>query len=124
MTEKSETMPLNALIEFAVKALEDLKCVDLVNIDVSSKTSVADNMIVCTGTSRRHVVSLAENLVLEAKTAGLAPRGAEGLGGGEWALVDLGDVIVHVMQQSTRDLYELEKLWSMAPPSATEAKGD
>jgi len=123
MTEKVSPMEPQALIELVVSALEDLKCVDLVNIDVRDKTSVADNMIVCTGTSRRHVVSLAENVVMEAKEAGQAPRGAEGLESGEWALVDLGDVIVHVMQQSTRDLYELEKLWSMAPSSA-QANGE
>lgn len=123
MTDQIKAMEPQALIDLVVNALEDLKCVDLVNIDVRDKTSVADNMIVCTGTSRRHVVSLAENVVQEAKEAGQAPRGAEGLDSGEWALVDLGDVIVHVMQQSTRDLYELEKLWSMAPSSA-QASGE
>ncbi|MGB0865471.1 MAG: ribosome silencing factor [Granulosicoccaceae bacterium] len=123
MTAKITPMQPEALIALVVDALEELKCVDLVNIDVRDKTSVADNMIVCTGTSRRHVVSLAENVVVKAKEAGQAPKGAEGLDSGEWALVDLGDVIVHVMQQATRDLYELEKLWSMAPPSA-QANGE
>lgn len=118
MTEQQPPLSAEDLIALAVDALEELKCVDLVNIDVRDKTSVADNMIVCTGTSRRHVVSLAENVVLKAKEAGQPPRGAEGLDGGEWALVDMGDLIVHVMQQSTRDLYELEKLWQMAPSSA------
>ena len=123
MTEQTAHMEPAALIALIEASLEDLKCVDMVNIDVRDKTSVADNMIVCTGTSRRHVVSLAENLVTDAKAAGLAPKGAEGLDGGEWALVDLGDVIVHIMQQTTRDLYELEKLWSMAP-SMVQATGE
>lgn len=116
MTEQNHPMQPDALIALAIDALEELKAVDLVNIDVRDKTSVADNMIVCTGTSRRHVVSLAEHVVMKAKEAGQAPKGAEGLDSGEWALVDLGDVIVHVMQHATRELYELEKLWSMAPP--------
>lgn len=120
MTQQFAQMEHAALITLIETALEDLKCVDMVNIDVRDKTSVADNMIVCTGTSRRHVVSLAENLVTDAKAAGLCSKGAEGLDGGEWALVDLGDVIVHVMQQSTRDLYELEKLWSMTPSMMQE----
>ncbi len=123
MTEKNTPMAPEALISLVETALDDLKCIDMVNIDVRDKTNIADNMIVCTGTSRRHVVSLAEHVVLQAKAAGLNPRGAEGLDGGEWVLVDLGDVIVHVMQRTTRDLYELEKLWSMAPPSA-QASGE
>ncbi len=122
MTEKETPLRPEQLIQLVETALEDLKAVELVNIDVSEKSSFADNMLVCTGTSRRHVVSLADHVMLEAKKAGHPARG-EGLESGEWALVDLGDVIVHVMQKSTRDLYELEKLWSMAPPSA-EASGE
>jgi ribosome-associated protein len=97
--------------DLAVNALEDLKAVNLVVLDVRGKSSVADYMIIASGTSDRHVKSLANNVVVEAKKAGVNPLGIEGEKVGEWVLVDLADVIVHVMLQQTRDFYQLEKLW-------------
>jgi len=122
MTNTNNPMDHDALLALVTTSLEDMKAVDLVNVDVRDKTSVADNMIVCTGTSRRHVVSIAEHVSQQAKQAGLSVSGIEGVEGGEWALVDLGDVLVHVMQAATRDLYELEKLWSMAPVSGASGE--
>ncbi|MEH6472902.1 MAG: ribosome silencing factor, partial [Halopseudomonas sp.] len=78
---------------------------------VRGKSSVTDYMIIASGSSNRHVKSSAESVVIEAKKAGIQPLGIEGLDSGEWALVDLGDVVVHVMQTQTRDLYDLESLW-------------
>lgn len=97
--------------DLVVNALDDLKAVNLVVVDVRGKTSIADFMVIASGTSDRHVKSLANNVVVEAKKAGVDPLGIEGDKVGEWVLVDMGDVIVHVMLQQTRDFYQLEKLW-------------
>ena len=99
----------------AVTALEDMKGVDLKVIDIAEKSSIADAMVIVTGTSQRHVRSLAESVRLAAKDANHPPLGVEGGDSSEWVLVDLGDVIVHVMTEETREFYALEKLWSVGP---------
>ena len=104
-----------SLPDIAMGALEDLKGQDLVNLNVKELTDVMDVLIIATGTSNRHVKSLAENVVEEAKAQGIRPIGVEGKDAGEWVLVDFGGVVVHVMLQATRDFYELEKLWSTEP---------
>jgi len=104
----------------AVNALEDMKGVDLVVIDIIGKSSIADAMIVVTGTSGRHVKSLAESVRLSAKDANHPPLGVEGADASDWVLVDLGDVIVHVMTEEKREFYSLEKLWSVGPTSEEE----
>ncbi|MDH5611208.1 MAG: ribosome silencing factor [Gammaproteobacteria bacterium] len=101
---------LRALVR---KALEDLKAEDIVEMDVRGKTSVADAIFVASGNSGRHVRSIAENVVMEAKHAGKQPLGVEGEEDAEWVLVDLGDVIVHVMQKPSREFYDLEGLWKV-----------
>ncbi|ELI6453066.1 ribosome silencing factor, partial [Yersinia ruckeri] len=100
------------LQEFVIDKLDDLKGQDILSIDVKGKSSITDCMIICTGTSTRHVMALADNLVQESRKAGMIPLGIEGQGVSDWIVVDLGDVIVHVMQEESRRLYELEKLWS------------
>jgi iojap-related protein len=100
-------------IALAREALEDLKGVDLRMLDVRGLTQITDWMLVCTGTSNRHVKALAESVIEKSKAAGLRPNGVEGLEVGEWVLVDLGDVLVHVMQAQTRAFYQLEKLWDL-----------
>ncbi|WP_370981109.1 ribosome silencing factor [Agaribacterium sp. ZY112] len=105
---------LQAIVE---DALDDLKAQDVSVLDVRELSDVMDTLVIATGTSNRHVKSLAGNVVEDCKKGGFQPLGVEGLDAGEWALVDLGDTVVHVMQQSARDLYELEKLWSMEPSS-------
>ena len=99
------------LKNLAIEALDDMKAVDIVVLDVSKKSSIADYMIVASGTSDRHVKAVANNVVEDAKKAGHVPLGVEGSNEGEWVLVDLGDVIVHVMMPAVRDFYQLEKLW-------------
>jgi ribosome-associated protein len=104
-------MNADELTQLVVDALDDLKAVDLRVIDVRGKTSITDVMVVATGTSSRHVKSLANNVIVKAKEQGVVLLGAEGEDAGDWALIDLGDVVVHVMQAETRDFYQLEKLW-------------
>ncbi len=114
-------MKTEELTTLVVDALEDLKAVDLHVIDVRDKTSITDVMVIATGTSSRHVRSLAENVALTAKRQGVPALGEEGIDAGEWALIDLGDVVVHVMQPEVRDFYQLEKLWETDEQSADEA---
>ncbi len=106
-------MQTEALKQVALKALDGLKGVDIDAFDVRELTSVTDYMIVASGTSDRHVKSLAGAVVQACKQAGVAPLGVEGEREGEWVLVDLGDVVVHVMQPRIREFYALEKLWSV-----------
>ena len=100
------------LKDFVVDKADDLKAVDIKTLDVRGKSSVCEFLVISSGTSRTHVNAIAENVVTEAKQTGMQPLGIEGKAGGEWVLVDLGDVVLHVMQEQTRDFYQLEKLWS------------
>ena len=117
-------MQTEALVQLAVAALEDLKGQDITTIDVQGKTSVTDYMIIASGSSSRHVKSLAENVLEKAKEQGVRPLGSEGLDGGEWALLDLGDVVVHVMQVPTRQFYDLERLLQGAEQSRAQHAHD
>lgn len=118
MTDDMQPPPILAT---AIAALEEIKAQQLVTLDVSDRTSVTDFMVIASATSERHVRSLTGNVVRCAKQAGVAPLGVEGERGGEWALVDLGDVIVHVMLPRVREFYQLEKLWSVELDDRAEA---
>ncbi len=102
------TEELTALV---VNALENVKARDIVVLDVREKTSVTDFMIIASGTSTRHLKSLADNVLVEARKHGVRPRGSEGRHASDWILVDLGDVVVHVMMPSSRQMYDLERFW-------------
>ena len=106
-------MQADELKQLVITAIEDLKGEDIRELDVKGKTSVTDIMIIASGTSSRHVKSIANNVAAEAKHAGVMPLGVEGEDQGEWVLVDLGDVVVHVMQPHIREFYDLEKLWDI-----------
>jgi len=108
---QGENLQGKALQDFVIDKIDDLKGQDIIAIDVKGKSSITDCMIICTGTSTRHVVSIADHVVQESRAAGLLPLGVEGEATADWVVVDLGDVIVHVMQDESRRLYELEKLW-------------
>ena len=105
-------MEAESLTDLIVEALDDLKAVNIVTVDVRDLTDVMDNMVIASGTSNRHVKALASNVSVEAKKQGVRPIGIEGDDAGEWVLVDFGDVVVHVMLPATRDFYDLERLWA------------
>ncbi len=100
-----------ALEKTVLAALADMKAVNVKTLDVRGLTDVADTMIIASGTSDRHVRSIAEHVVQQAKLAGRRPFGVEGARDGEWVLVDLQDVLVHVMLPRVREFYGLEPLW-------------
>ena len=106
------------LLEHVQHALDTLKGQDIVCMDVRQTSNVTDYLLVVSGTSTRHVQAVAEEVILRAKHIGNPPIGVEGEHAGEWILVDLGDVIVHVMLPRVRELYALERLWSVAETSA------
>jgi ribosome-associated protein len=111
-------MQLEQLKQLVIETLADMKARDVEVMDVRGKTAVTDFMIVASGTSDRHVKAIAETLAFRAKEAGEAPLGTEGVKEGEWALVDLNGIVVHVMLPKVRDYYGLERLWSAPAPVA------
>ncbi|WP_256661860.1 ribosome silencing factor [Pseudomonas sp. Hp2] len=107
-------------------AVEELKAKDVVEIDVRGKSSVADYLVIASGTSTRHVKAIADEVVKFAKKLDVMPLGVEGEREAEWVLVDLGDVIVHVMLPRVREFYALERLWTVGdqPPSDEDGADD
>ncbi|MEN1940290.1 ribosome silencing factor [Luteimonas sp. MJ246] len=113
------------LLSTVLEAVAELKAVDVTEIDVRGKTSVCDFMVVASGTSTRHVKSIADEVVKFAKRLDCQPLGVEGEREAEWVLVDLGDVVVHVMLPRVREFYALERLWTVGdqPPDAADDAG-
>jgi ribosome-associated protein len=107
----AEALSVDQLQELVLSSLEDFKAVDVQVIDVRDRNPLADYFVIASGNSTRHVKSMAENLILRAKQAGCPPIGVEGQNQAEWVLVDLNDIIVHLMLPRTRAFYNLEKLW-------------
>ncbi|PVY78860.1 ribosome-associated protein [Tamilnaduibacter salinus] len=108
-------MNADTLKNTVLNALDDLKARDVTVMDVSDRTSVTDYMVLASGTSNRHVRSLVDEVTRQAKAAGARTGGVEGGEVSDWLLVDLGDVVVHVMTPTTREFYDLERLWRDAP---------
>ncbi len=106
-------MHSDELVTLVEDALNELKALDTCVLNVGRLTSVTDHMVISSGTSSRHVRSIADKVIEKAKAAGRVPLGVEGQQYGEWVLVDLGDVVVHLMQPKVRNFYNLEKLWDM-----------
>jgi ribosome-associated protein len=110
--------PADALLRAVHAAVEELKAKDVVEIDVRGRSSVTDYMLIASGTSTRHVKSIADEVVKQLKSLDVQPLGVEGEREAEWVLVDLGDVVVHVMLPRIREFYALERLWTVGdqPP--------
>ena len=102
------------LQDLVIETLEDHKAKNIHTIDVRDRSSFTDYMIICSGNTKRHVNALAEHVVTDSKKSGHQPLGVEGADVGEWVLVDLGDIIVHIMLPETREFYSLEKIWDRA----------
>lgn len=113
---KRSSKPIDPLKAVIMKAVEDLKAKDVMVLDVRARTTVTDELIIATGTSTRHVKSIADSVVKACKAFGIPPIGVEGEGSAEWVLVDLGDYVVHVFQAEMREFYALEKLWGSNTP--------
>ena len=106
-------MQTEALLALVQTELDDRKGQYITTIDVRGKTSFTDYMVIATGTSDRHLKSLCDHVAEKAKENGVTPLGIEGALGSDWVLLDLGDIIVHVMTAQAREFYQLEKLWSV-----------
>ena len=114
-------MQANELKLLVIDALEDIKAEQIVVLDVTGMTDVTDFMVIATGKSTRQVKALANEVSKQAKAGGIQPLGMEGEDIGEWALVDLGDVIAHIMTSQSRSTYNLEKLWQVSEESDKQA---
>jgi ribosome-associated protein len=114
-------MQVEQLRDLVIQVLDDMKAQEIKVIDVRGKTSITDIMVIASGTSDRHVKAMAEAVAFRAKEAGEPPLGSEGVNEGEWALVDINGVVVHIMQPRVRDFYQLERLWEMDAPAGSPA---
>jgi ribosome-associated protein len=116
-----DALPFDQLRRLVISALEDFKAIDIQQIDVSGRNPLTDLFVIASGNSTRHIKSMADNLVHKVKAAGCPPLGVEGQQQAEWVLVDLNDVIVHLMLPKTRAFYNLEKLWEASQAQRTHA---
>lgn len=107
----ADALTFDQLRELVLTALDDFKAIDIQIIDVSEQNPLTELFVIASGSSSRHLKSMAENLIIRAKAAGCPPLGVEGQRQSDWVLVDLNDVIVHLMLPQARAFYNLEKLW-------------
>lgn len=123
--KRTRKRPQRSLRTIVLEALEDMKAVNVKVLDVRGLTDITDTMVIASGTSDRHVRSVADRVLEKAKEAGVRPFGIEGENDGEWVLVDLPDVLVHIMLPRVREFYGLEKLWDAhAPAGPVQVRND
>ncbi|HTW34237.1 MAG TPA: ribosome silencing factor [Rhizomicrobium sp.] len=111
------------LLSRILSSLDDDKAENIVTIDLDGRSALADAIVIASGRSGRHVASIAEHLARRLKDAGYGTRPMSGAATGDWALVDAGDIIVHVFRPEVRDYYDLEGMWSVDEPVKEQAKG-
>jgi len=117
-TAKSSHLPEPEDLErLAIQSLQDDKALDIVSIDLAGKSSIADNMIVASGTSARQVSAMAEHLVEKIKKTGIKSVRVEGKSNADWVLIDAGDIVVHLFRPEVREFYNIEKMWLLDAPS-------
>lgn len=116
----SKSLNAAELKDLALSSLETLKAQEVVVLDVRGKASFTDFMVVASGTSDRHLKAMANQVHVDAKAAGNPPLSTEGEDTRNWILVDLGDVVVHLMRPEVRAIYEIEKLWRIGSPKRSE----
>lgn len=119
-SERKIYMQSEKLKDIVVNAMDDMKANDINVLDVRERTSVTEYMVVASGTSNRHVKSIADNVIEEVKNNGIRPLGIEGGAGSDWVLVDLGGIVVHVMMPAAREFYDLERFWTDGPEVVAE----
>lgn len=117
-------MQTDQLKSLIVDALDDIKAQNITVLDVRGRTSVTDYMIIATGTSSRHVAAVAGNVEEKVKEAGVRPNGTEGRSSSDWVLIDLFDIVVHIMTDQARHFYDLERLWGEPDSQSAEHKGN
>lgn len=121
---RKRTLPAaTKLVRLVADSLDDDKAQDVVVIDLTGRTTIADFMIVASGTSQRHVGAMAEHLERKLKAQGLARLSIEGMPQREWVLIDAGDVVVHLFRPEVRTFYDLEKMWAVVPAAGPRAAG-
>ncbi len=118
-----KSKPAEGVVDVVARALDDIKAVNVRVLDVRNLTDIADTLVIASGNSDRHVRSIADRVVEFAKKAGFRPMGVEGERDGEWVLVDLQDVIVHIMLPRVREFYRLESLWDVSAARREVAAG-
>ncbi len=116
-------MQTDEIKNLVVDALDDMKAQNITVLDVRGRTSVTDWMVIANGTSNRHVAAVAGNVEEKAKAAGLRPNGTEGRATSDWVLIDLFDVVVHVMTEQARHFYDLERLWGEPEQEKSNRQG-
>ncbi len=99
-------------LQLVLASLEDSKAEDIVTIDIAGKSALGDYMVVVSGRSNRHVMAIADHLISDLKDEGLGNARVEGLEGGDWVLIDTGDIIVHVFRPEVREFYNIERMWA------------
>lgn len=112
-TAKTAIAAVEGVLEIVTASLEDSKAEELVTIDIKSKSALADYMVIASGRSNRHVGAIADHLLRELKNSGQGSAKVEGLESGDWVLIDVGDVIIHLFRPEVREFYALEKMWQM-----------
>ena len=109
-----EPIKAEHLRRLVLRCLDDMKARDVLDLDVRDRTTITDRFIIATGTSSRHAQAVSDRIVESAREHGVRPLGIEGRDAADWILIDLGDVVVHVMQDAARKFYDLEELWQAA----------